>query len=464
MKYFAIPSHRIAFLFGVVASVLGIIYLIVTPPMQSPDEYNHFYRAWHISQGNLYGQRTIDHRIGGTLPESLPEFNEYYIGLIRCDSCKIDMEHWHNSMEVSMEGSKDAFIDFANTGMYFPVNYLPQVLGIWIGRTLSDSVGFAFYIGRFMNLLFWILIGYLALRIIPVYKELLFFLLLLPSSLAFHMSMNQDVLIHGLGFLLFAFTFRVIFEDSRYRLYYLMVVSLMATVLVMMKPTLWPLMLLVLFLPVSINKKPYWWTWTAVLAVSFIVLLGTSYVSHSLFIPFDEYHVDFREGQTLNPDVNPSHQLDFMLASPFFTLKTFIKSYLQAMPSLIAHYIGKSGWMALYLPGPLVLILLLGIIWSTQINGYRWKHQQRFLLLSIAFLLLSLFSVTMYLLWCPVGNDELWNLQGRYFVLILPLIWISIPRVLPKFRFDQYFGFWVLILILANVYMLFSIILRYWHT
>lgn len=57
--------------FFVLALVIGSAYLLLTPPCASPDEQNHFYKGWSVSQGNFFAQRTPDHRLGDSLPVSL---------------------------------------------------------------------------------------------------------------------------------------------------------------------------------------------------------------------------------------------------------------------------------------------------------------------------------------------------------------------------------------------------------
>ena len=33
--------------------IFGILFLMITPPFQVPDEPQHFYRAFHVSEGNI---------------------------------------------------------------------------------------------------------------------------------------------------------------------------------------------------------------------------------------------------------------------------------------------------------------------------------------------------------------------------------------------------------------------------
>ena len=51
----------------------GLLWVALIPPFQSPDEPNHFFRAWQISEGHFFPEKTADRRLGGVLPESVVE-------------------------------------------------------------------------------------------------------------------------------------------------------------------------------------------------------------------------------------------------------------------------------------------------------------------------------------------------------------------------------------------------------
>ena len=50
--------------------LFGLLFALLIPPFQSPDEPNHFYRAWQVSEGHFFPEKKGD-RLGGMLPASL---------------------------------------------------------------------------------------------------------------------------------------------------------------------------------------------------------------------------------------------------------------------------------------------------------------------------------------------------------------------------------------------------------
>ena len=66
-------------IFFIYTAVFFIILInLVTPPLQAPDEFNHFYRAYQIADGQFLPNK-VDKRLGGEMPNCINEFvNPYY--------------------------------------------------------------------------------------------------------------------------------------------------------------------------------------------------------------------------------------------------------------------------------------------------------------------------------------------------------------------------------------------------
>lgn len=441
--------------------VLCVFYLILTPPIQSPDEQNHFFRAWHVSEGNLYAEKTEDKRLGGILPSSIKEQTDPFLRLKNCDSCKISFKECVDFLNADIEPSKSGFIDFANTGFYPTLNYLPQAIGIKCAGLINEKVGLAFYFSRIFNALCWLLLTSLALKIAPAFQWHLLMLLLLPSSLALHISANQDLIVHGTGFIYFAFLIKYASTSQKLIWKNYVWISILLSVLVAMKPTLIPLCLSFFILKNQFNRKKQLILFGILSILPLVAFMISSNVSSALFIPFDQYHTEFRIGQTLNPGVDPDAQMKYVLEHPFSSLWIFIKSLALSLPSTSAHYLGKYGWMANYLPGWLIALLAFCIVLLTQsvINPLSQKH--RIILFSTFAMLVMVFCISMYMLWVPVGHPELWNIQGRYFILIIPILLFCIPNIL-KIKSGWASIFVLSVLIVSHIWMLSDMLRTYW--
>lgn len=63
------PQH----IFLLLASIFGLLWVLLVPPFQSADEFAHFYRAYEISERNLVTEN-IDGQIGNYLPSAIRDF------------------------------------------------------------------------------------------------------------------------------------------------------------------------------------------------------------------------------------------------------------------------------------------------------------------------------------------------------------------------------------------------------
>src|SRR5688572_19553548 len=59
------------------AIIFEFVFTAVTPPLQAPDEFNHFYRAYQVADGQFLPERTKN-RLGGEIPVCFNDFMTPY--------------------------------------------------------------------------------------------------------------------------------------------------------------------------------------------------------------------------------------------------------------------------------------------------------------------------------------------------------------------------------------------------
>jgi hypothetical protein len=155
-------------------SVLALTFL--TPPFQVPDEPQHFFRAYQISEfslrsggapGRAAGQGV---GAGATLPASLPELVEHFMGSravlaprpVRPTKLRAT---W--AAAVPLDPGRRVFVDFSNTAFYTPLPYLPQAIAIAIGRWAGLGPLGLLYAARLLNGLIAVGITAVSLRLLP---------------------------------------------------------------------------------------------------------------------------------------------------------------------------------------------------------------------------------------------------------------------------------------------------------
>ena len=119
------------------------------------------------------------------------------------------------SGSVAFNDSIKEFKDFPNTAYYSPVSYAPQAFAMFMARQFNCSVSMVYYAGRIGGFIFWLVIMFLVIKIVPVYKWLFTVLILLPMNLYVTNSLSADTVTNCLGLLFIALVLKFTFSDNK---------------------------------------------------------------------------------------------------------------------------------------------------------------------------------------------------------------------------------------------------------
>lgn len=418
--------------FLLTAALFGIIYAFIIPPFQVPDEVNHFKYAYYLSEGNLSGHNIGD-RLGGEIPVSISEIATIFRPIRFNYKEKSTLERRQQAAQILLNPEARKFTDFPNVGAYAPTPYLPQIAFFILAKRANLSPIFLLYGGRLATLLFWIILVYFSIKIIPEKKWLWTFCALLPASLFMNSGVSGDVVTNAVAFLLIAVFVNLIRNKNAFLTKKtIALLFVLGAILALNKFVYTPLLFLIFLVPKGKFKNRKFLIYS-LLGTTTLIILALLLHTKSLFIPYDLYNVDFRDGQTINSGVAPMEQLKFVINHPFFFLKTLFKSWIELAPANLSHYFGKFGWEKNYLPFPVIFSLLsltlIGALRKEKTENHlskTWKPT----LLGIAFIMSLALSFTLYLQWDKVGSNFISGLQGRYFIPILPLVWFAFPRII----------------------------------
>ena len=464
--------------FLITASIFGIIYTLIVPPFQAPDEFNHFYRSWQIAdgtsrnnqEGGLIGNRTLDNRLGDSLPSSLLSISEPFEQLPFHFEQRIKSSTIFHNLKTPLDEQKKTFIDFTNTAVYAPTAYISQSTSIFLFKKLGFTPLSIFYLARLLTLILWITIIYVSIKTIPVKKELFALLALLPSSLFINASLNADVITNALSFLAISLFVKMFFEKNKITKIEILTFGISNVLISLNKIAYLPLVFLFFLIPKAQfqSKKQKYILSFLLLSANLAVVLWWSKTITPLYIRFEDYNPTFRIGQQLNEGVDPMAQFAFIIHNPLTFTQIMITSYVKTMPHTLIHYIGKFGWEKNYLPLflilPLFLMLILRGSISENIEEKRFSKTIKLKIIFIGIMMSIGLATAMYLLWCPVGMPFIENLSGKYFIPIFPLFFMALPHLeIKKYRFlpsDKWIAAW---LWLTLIYGIWQVLERYYY-
>jgi len=158
-----------------------------------PDEYAHFCRAYEISTGHMISEMDESGTKGG---RELPFVDTGFL-----------TEDWQSFADsLAARLSEDVqFEAFPNTALYAPVSYIPQAIGIFVARMFTDRIAVLTYAGRMANWFCITVIIYFAMKFLPLGKEFLAAVLLMPMNLHEAFSMAPDGMVVAVSISIVAF-------------------------------------------------------------------------------------------------------------------------------------------------------------------------------------------------------------------------------------------------------------------
>ena len=430
--FFACLKPHTFFLFF--SLLFGSLMLLLNPPFMVPDEPNHFLRAYQISEGTFISVQE-NQRVGGTLPQSIREVGKAYSALTWSgNECKLKNMNLDLAWNMPLNQNQRQFCDFINTAFYSPICYAPQALAIFIGRQLDTPPLKLVYLARIFSLLFWSIMVYFSIKLIPIGKWLMAFLALLPMSLFVNSSLSADVVTNALAFLFIAYVLHLcLVENSLRPVHYVFILALIMC-LSLTKPVYFFLAGLLVLVPKS--------------GKDFILLLLSSvpglilcflwlHLISSLQLAYNDYNPEWRPFTALAQGADVNKQLDFVMTNPSNTICRMKNSILLYFSAKSGEYIGVFGWLTIPLPNGLVVFTYIGLFLVSMFGsseGYKLQLSHKLVLFIVFTISLGLNFFAQYLWWTPVGGGHS-AIQGRYLIPIAPLFFLLLQS---RWNFKPY--------------------------
>ena len=418
--YIALKRKRVPLekVFLVFAIPLGLVFLIFLPPGESPDEINHFKRAYAITEGHFVSEVYDDTgHAGSELPDNIQ------LSLVRMPEKGAYATVTQKLSEpVSIEKS---YTNYNNTSLYHWACYLPQVVGIFLGRLFGASFEVMAYLAEIVDFIIWAILIYFAIKLIPKFKSIILFVSLLPITLQEATSLAPDALAIGLGIFLISFVCYLTYtKKSQLSVKEIILLYLLAIMIDYCKIVYLPFVLLYLIIPSErFGSKRAKWIHAAVLGVLLLILNLTWLSTSSQFL------MEFNEG------VNTSEQVAGILRNPIRYVAVLFSSLNQNGGFYLTSMLGINlGSFSFNLPTIFTYLsfAIFILLFAQRHDSLKIKPFERAIFAATFLIIFLLIFTSIYVQWSPVGLPYVDGVQGRYFLPILLLIPIAIVSSKPR--------------------------------
>lgn len=427
--------------FAAASMGIGLLYMVVLPPLSAPDEISHFISSYQLSS-YMMGKtaRAKDERV---FIRAQDAFIEDLTGVMSEENMgnpdnvtavvlgqKLEESTYRTIRERGLKstGEDGVVMSYQMPVRTTPLAYAPQALGITLGRLIGLGGLGLLFLGRLLNLMFFTAMGCLTIRRMPFGREVAAGVALLPMTMHLAASFSYDVMIMALSGYFTAVCLYLAYKADRVRVRDVVSLALVMAVMGPCKMVYGVIAGFCLLIPVK--KFGGWGKWTlsaaSVLGAFAAAMVLVNHRTVSLYTQADQGYVAWAE--------ETGYTFAQLFHSPLLVLKMCYNTLAWQGEQLYSGMIGGAlGNMDAVLNTPYVVVLGLTailVILALRKPGesifIRWKARLWIWFLCLVCLGALMFS--MLLAWTPVSSNVINGVQGRYLLPLLPVFLLSIKN------------------------------------
>ncbi len=281
--YFCGKKIRLETVFILITITTGLIYSIIFPFGEIPDEFTNYMSAYRLANQI---QGVYNCRVEG---EYKGFKNVYYVDMemrvtddviFAEDSCQFPQSAERIDFSILSSETDYYLREDVVIFNYFPFpNYIIPAIVIVIGRLLHLS-GYALVsLVRIVNLLIYTAVGYYAIKIVPIKKLMLFVFGTMPMGISYAVSANYNALLYALVLLYIAYVMYLAYSSKIIDKRKILLLFFLTLMLAPQKGAFIFFPFLVLLIPRECfdNNKTYYFTIAATIVIAVCIWGGYNF-------------------------------------------------------------------------------------------------------------------------------------------------------------------------------------------
>lgn len=405
--------------FIILATVLGIFYFLATPFGNGTDEVSHFLRVFKISQKYTNIRLEED----SLFPPAFSKLVDYKNNR---DMKYTNYINEYDAFSMNSPERKDLISEYWNIKLYSPLQYVPQVIGVTIGRILSDNIVTIGMCGRITGYIFWVAMCSLAIKIVPNKKVFFLIICLLPVNIFSAICISGDTVTNAVCTLFIAILYRKIYLKEKIVKKEKIFLIVLACMISLCKIVYLPFVTLVLLLKKeNFENKKEWKKFVITLIIASIIVGLSWFVIGS---------INLSNSNTASKD-----QLRYILMNPFEYCAILTRTFCEKGAQYIYQLCTGDELMChakttVYPVISYVISIVLFMSLFTNENGKNLEVNtlRKIWVSLIIFGTCILIATAIYIQWTSlpgigkIGNEVVKGIQGRYFIpVVLLLIFVA---------------------------------------
>ena len=438
---------KLEYLFLIFIIPIGLGYTFLMIPNYVPDEVGHIHRAYSVAEFNYFPKKTKDNRPIIKVPKYLRDNTINNVDTYSRLSVVLNEKTNYNKKVRS-------FVDYMSR--YFFGCYLIPSLGINIGKLFNLPIYLSIYLSKILNLLLFMVCGFLILKYIPFGKLVMFVYLLTPMMLQQATSISADTVVNISSLCFMSYIMYLKFNDNinSLSLKRVLLLSFLMIIIGLSKVVYFPLILLIFLLWDKIKKseKREKYLLYFFIVFSFLIAFLFNFYASGYAVQLDYYDAH---------NIDVGRQMKYVIGHPFKYLMTLLTT-LNDNSLFINTFMGELlGWFNIVGSSISTMLLLILFIISPFLekSKYAFKKKEKYFINLISFITINVIIGVEYLIWTDLFKGVIAGVQGRYFI---PVIFISLLTLVSKKKniiFKKTNIVYFILLTLININSLYSIFL-----
>lgn len=456
MKKF-LNKYNLDYKFGLILLIISIIFSIMMPIYQTPDEPAHLQMIYDelnqdINTYEVYANPFKTYEIIWNTKEKIDKKAYFYF------DDRLEEKLSFKLPKITI------------------IRHIPQIIAVLISHLFNLNTFFALFLMELFACINYSIICMISLKLMPIKKDMMKFIMLLPICIQQISSLSYDSMLLPMLFLFIAYIFNLKFNKNTINIKDILIGLILLLIIGIIKIPyiLFGLLFLLLIDKININIGKFSFNIDFIKKNKYTILtIITILIPMSLLVLTKN---DFTRGVVafiLSP-------LEFIKIE-YLTFKTFL-------PHLVYSATGSFAWLNVNasITYCFILIIMLFISYFNVQNEFKLSRLSKFILILFILVITSLITLSLYA-WsigvayniCDFNEFNLsemvrfikehsdlvvLGLQGRYYIPLLPLIGLlfnskRINDILIKIKF-KYINilFWV-----CSYIYIFSLLLnRFW--
>ena len=390
--------------------VFGLGACFLLPISAGYDEETHLMRVWEMSDYTFIPNDELSGKM--PFPAVYWELSYRRQFIVR----PVESGFWEKYGQLPIDAYDYIYDRVETRSVYSPPLLLPQAIVMrLLGRSQRWSALPVYYAIRVVGLLSYILLAWLAVRLIPFGKWVLAILASSPVAILQASTISADTISNGIAFLFISGSLAIAYhKELQWREW----ASLVFLIFILFwgKVNLVPLALLpfLMIRPSQFKMRNGYVALLGVTIILFLVeVLGWSLLAYSRL-------------QTPPDGTSPVGQIKFILTQPLEFTSILVRHIFFNGFEYLRNWIAIYGFAYWPIPTLTYYLYVLGLVSALWVNEQEIEKRISLALTTVFVLSYLATIILLYLTFNPVGSESIDGVQGRYFATVMPLLFLAL--------------------------------------